>query len=196
MTRTPKLTYANVAATLALVLSLTGVGIAGVRLAQDSVTSRELAPNAVKNEDIAAGAVSFRNIAPKLRESLVSIISASSEGPQTINPEDDFSDFLIKDVSSAGDSGQRLVEGNLELTNPSTTTTIRVGVRLIDVTSMEVIVSRRASLAPGQTLVIPLFGTFENVGAADIRLQIRVEDGPVTAEDASMSVTTTARRHL
>ena len=193
MTRTPKITYANVAATLALVMSLTGVGIAAVRLAEDQVTTRELAPNAVKNENIATGAVSVRNIAPKLRESLISIISAQSDAPSQIAPGD-FQDFLTRDVSSAGDSGQRIVEGNLELTNPSTTTTIFVGARLIDVSSNEVIVARRASLAPGQTLVIPLFGSFENVGAADIRLQIRAEQGPVTAEQASMTVTTAARR--
>lgn len=103
-----KVTYANGAATLALVLSLTGVGIAGVRLAEDSVTTRELAENAVRNENIASGAVSFRNIAPKLRENLISILSARSDQPQQIAPGE-FRDVLTRDVTRAGDSGQRLL---------------------------------------------------------------------------------------
>jgi hypothetical protein len=58
-----KLTYANVLATLALIVALTGGAYAAVSIPKNSITSSKIAPNAVKRADIAQGAVNSAKVA-------------------------------------------------------------------------------------------------------------------------------------
>jgi hypothetical protein len=61
----PRLSYANVTATLALAVALgTGGAYAAGRLAHNEVKSKNIAPKAVKASDIAKGAVKTAKIAP------------------------------------------------------------------------------------------------------------------------------------
>ena len=53
----PHLTFADIVALLALFVALGGSAYAGTTLARNSVTSRQIAPGAVKRSDVAAGAV-------------------------------------------------------------------------------------------------------------------------------------------
>lgn len=63
MNSRPRLTYANVAATLALVLAVGGGTVfAAVQLSKNNVRSRHIAPKAVKTSDIAPSAVTSRKI--------------------------------------------------------------------------------------------------------------------------------------
>ena len=63
MSRRPRLTYANVAATLALVIAVGGGTVfAAVQLSKNNVRSRHIAPKAVKKSDIAPNAVTGRKI--------------------------------------------------------------------------------------------------------------------------------------
>ena len=60
------LTYANVAATLALFLAVSGgVVYAAGGLGKNAVKTKNIAPNAVKTKNIAPNAVKTKNIAPK-----------------------------------------------------------------------------------------------------------------------------------
>src|SRR5688572_23816681 len=59
--RLPRPTYANVTATLALFLAITG-GAYALTLPRNSVKSRHIAPKAVKAGDLANGAVSNRKL--------------------------------------------------------------------------------------------------------------------------------------
>ncbi len=64
----PKLTYANVAATIALVLAVGGGTVyAAIHLGKNDVRSRNLAPGAVKNSDIGKNAVT----SPKIKNGTV-----------------------------------------------------------------------------------------------------------------------------
>ena len=63
MKRGPRLTFANVAATVALMIAVGGGTVfAAVQLTKNSVKSRHIAPKAVKNSDIAPNAVTSRKI--------------------------------------------------------------------------------------------------------------------------------------
>jgi len=64
----PRLTYANVVATLALVLVLTGGTVyAAVKLGKNDVKSRNIAPRAVKGSDLADNAVT----SPKIKDGTI-----------------------------------------------------------------------------------------------------------------------------
>jgi hypothetical protein len=58
-----KLTYANVLATLALIVALSGGAYAAVSIPKNSITTSQIAPNAVKRADIAQGAVNSAKVA-------------------------------------------------------------------------------------------------------------------------------------
>lgn len=58
----PKLTYANVVATLALFVALGGTSVAALNLGKDSVKSKNLAPGAVRSSDIAKDAVNSAKV--------------------------------------------------------------------------------------------------------------------------------------
>ena len=60
----PRLTYANVISTLCLFMLLGGAAYAATGLAKDSVTSRQIAPGAVKNTELADDAVT----SPKVKD--------------------------------------------------------------------------------------------------------------------------------
>jgi hypothetical protein len=61
MKRLPRPTYANVAATLALILAMAG-GAYALTLPRNSVKSRHIAPKAVKTGDLANNAVTARKV--------------------------------------------------------------------------------------------------------------------------------------
>src|SRR5215212_4100622 len=93
MHRRPRLTYANVAATVALVIAVGGGTVfAAVRLGKNSVHSRNIAPKAVKNSDIAPNAVTSgkiknRAVGPAditvgLLNQIVDAKASASGGPQ------------------------------------------------------------------------------------------------------------------
>lgn len=58
----PVLSYANLTATLALVVALTGGAYAAARLPRNSVSTHQLAPGAVRAADIAADAVTSSKV--------------------------------------------------------------------------------------------------------------------------------------
>jgi len=60
---TSKLTYANVLATLALIVALSGGAYAAVSIPKNSITTSQIAPNAVRRADIAQGAVNSAKVA-------------------------------------------------------------------------------------------------------------------------------------
>jgi hypothetical protein len=60
----PKLTYANVMATIAVFIALGGSGYAALRIPRNSVGSRQLQRHAVTNSKIAPGAVSASRVKP------------------------------------------------------------------------------------------------------------------------------------
>jgi hypothetical protein len=62
-TKIPRLAYANVAATLALVLSMAG-GAYAVGIGKNDVKSKNIAPKAVKTSDLADGAATGQKLAP------------------------------------------------------------------------------------------------------------------------------------
>ena len=93
MHRRPRLTYANVAATIALVIAVGGGTVfAAVQLSKNNVRSRHIAPKQVKNSDIAPNAVTSRKIknrtvspgdlAVGLLSKVVDVKGSSSGGPQ------------------------------------------------------------------------------------------------------------------
>jgi len=55
--RKPPITYANVTATLALVLALGGTSYAAAKLPKNSVSSKQIAANAVRSPDVKDGAL-------------------------------------------------------------------------------------------------------------------------------------------
>jgi hypothetical protein len=59
-----RLTYANVMATLAVVIALSAGAYAAIRLPKDSVRSRNIVNHGVKHRDLAAGAVGGTNVRP------------------------------------------------------------------------------------------------------------------------------------
>jgi len=59
-----RLTYANVASTLALLIALSGASYAAVKLAPNSVKSRHIADGTVKGKDVAKNAIKSPQIAP------------------------------------------------------------------------------------------------------------------------------------
>ena len=70
MTTKRRIGYAEVAATLALVISLTGTSVAAIRLARNSVTAREIATGAVLTGEIGNGQVKGIDLAPGIRQAL------------------------------------------------------------------------------------------------------------------------------
>src|SRR5687768_4399182 len=119
--------YVEVAATLALVMSMTGVGIAMFRIPRYSITDREIAPNAVGSVEIINGQVTGRDLAPGVRAVLISLIHATTTGPVTVGGTD-FSDVLSRQLPAAGDEGLRLVDGNVEASNPNSSGFVRMQV--------------------------------------------------------------------
>src|SRR5882724_8898652 len=106
-----KLTYANVVATLALFLALTG----GAVYAASKIHSRNIAKNAVKSRNIAKSAVKARNLAPS------SVISSKIEDG-TISPAD-FAPGAGASVLGSFDGGSSPVApGNYPLNGGSFTT--------------------------------------------------------------------------
>ena len=96
MDRRPRLSYANVAATLALVIAIGGGTVyAAVQLSKNSVKSRHIAPKAVKNSDIAPNAVTSPKIKNKtvgagdltigLLNQVVDVKAAAKGGPLAVN---------------------------------------------------------------------------------------------------------------
>lgn len=94
MHRRPRLSYANVAATVALVLAVGGGTVfAAVQLSKNNVRSRHIAPKAVKNSDIAPNAVTSRKIRNRgvspadltvgLLNQVVDVKAAATGGPQS-----------------------------------------------------------------------------------------------------------------
>lgn len=191
--------YAQVAATLALVISLAGTSYAVVRLPRNSVTAREIASGAVLTDEIANGQVKGADLAPGIRQALISLVFGSTTAPVQVGNQA-FAEVLEQQLPEAGDEGIRLVEGNVEVTN-TTTEPIRFGVRVIDVSSQTIVAQSIATVAPGETVSIPIDGTLETVSATTLRLQARTLAGPTTTEPSatvdrgSMSVTTSARRN-
>ncbi len=61
---TPYLSYANVAATLALFLALGGISWAAVTLPSNSVGAKEIKTSAVRSSEVKDGALSGRDFAP------------------------------------------------------------------------------------------------------------------------------------
>jgi hypothetical protein len=61
---TPYLSYANVAATLALFLALGGISWAAVALPRNSVGAKEIKTNAVRSAEVKDGALSGSDLAP------------------------------------------------------------------------------------------------------------------------------------
>ncbi|MGH2808797.1 MAG: hypothetical protein ACRDKT_16145 [Actinomycetota bacterium] len=184
--------YAEVAATLALVMSMSGVGIAAFRLPRDSVTQRELAPNSVGSPEIINGQVTARDLAPGVRAVLISLIHAVTEGQVAVGGAA-FADVLSRDLPSAGDEGLRLIDGNVEVTNPNAAGIVRMQVGLFS--GGQLVGSSMASIPPGQTLTIPVDGTIENVDATTLTMRARTDGADASVDKGSMSVTTSARRN-
>jgi hypothetical protein len=184
--------YAEVAATLALVLSMTGVGIAQFRIPRDSVTQRELAPNSVGSPEIINGQVTARDLAPGVRAVLISLIHAVTTGPVTVGSQS-FTNVLARDLPSAGDEGLRLIDGNVEASNPNPSGFVRMQIGVFS--GGQLIGSSTASIPAGQTLTIPIDATIENVDATTVTLRARTDDANASVDRGSMSVTTSARRN-
>lgn len=87
----PKLTYANVAATIALVLAVGGGTVyAAAQLGKNVVRSRNLAPKAVKKSDLGKNAVTspkIKNKAVKAVDIAPGLISADVTGSATGGPQ-------------------------------------------------------------------------------------------------------------
>ena len=184
--------YAEVAATLALVLSMSGVGIAAFRIPRDAVTQREIAPNAVGSEEIINGQVRGADLAPGIRQALISLIHASTTGPVTVGGTN-FSDVLSKQLPAAGDEGLRLIDGNVEASNPNSSGFVRMQVGIFS--AGQLVGSSMASIPPGETLTIPVDATVENVDETTLTMRARTDGAGASVDKGSMSVTTSARRN-
>jgi hypothetical protein len=184
--------YAEVAATLALVLSMTGVGIAQFRIPRDSITQREIAPSSVGSVEIINGQVTGRDLAPGVRNAIISLIHAVTEGPVTVGGAT-FANVLSRDLPGAGDEGLRLIDGNVEASNPNASGFVRMQVGIF--AGGQLIGTSNASIPPGQTIVIPIDGTLETVDATTLQLRARTDGAEANVDKGSMSVTTSARRN-
>jgi len=71
----PRLTYANVVATIALFVALGGAGYAAIELPAGSVTSREIAPDAVRGSELAPAAVQPSDVSQSLATGLQQAIN-------------------------------------------------------------------------------------------------------------------------
>ena len=195
MVRNRHFGYAEIAATLALVISLSGTAIAVVRLPRNSVTAREIATGGVRTEEIANGEVKGVDLAPGIQNALISLIHAATEEGVQIQVGATFQNILSRQLPRAGDEGLRLVEGNVEATNPNSTA-ITFGVRVLDTATGQRVATSTTTIAPGETLSIPIDGTVGNVEETTLTLQAQTIDGPsATVDRGSFSVTTSARRN-
>ena len=73
-----KLTYANVMATVAVFLALTGVGYAALKLPKNSVGTRQLKPNSVTGEKVAPGSLSAADFSGALGGGTITGVSAGT----------------------------------------------------------------------------------------------------------------------
>ncbi len=83
----PRLTYANVVASLALFVALGGVSYAATSLPKGSVGSKQIRAEAVRTRKIADGAVTAAKLAKGVRERLAPVGGASAVTTTTSTPE-------------------------------------------------------------------------------------------------------------
>ena len=92
-----------------------------------------MSSNAVGSAEIINGQVSGLDLAPVVRAVLISLIHATTTGPVTVGGTN-FSDVLSRQLPSAGDEGLRLIDGNVEATNPNSSGFVRMQVGIFSAT--------------------------------------------------------------
>ncbi|MCW2920494.1 MAG: hypothetical protein JWL76_368 [Thermoleophilia bacterium] len=131
----PRLTYANVMATIAVALSLGGVSYAAVALPRNSVGAAQLQTNSVTTTKVANGSLTLRDLAAPTRRALTgtsgpagAVGSAGPTGaPGARGPSTIHTSATSAPSTMTLPAGSHLVFGFARSSTPGTSCTLTIG---------------------------------------------------------------------
>ena len=177
--------YANVTATLALVVALGGTGYA-LSLEKGSVGAREIAEDAVRSHHVKNGQIVAKDLNRRFAASILSspeFFSVSDTTPTSVPSGSTFtklSSISPGDVAGAGAQFEDIIiSGVVQATNTSPSGSMgSLTLGIIDVSTGEILWLTTATIVGGHTATIPIQGfhtSDENVGTETLEFSLEAQ---------------------